>query len=180
MKKLKTIEVDRYEEMDDGIHLKHIGMIKAEDAFRQLKNHLEEVGLLPDEYFSPSFYYLSEMDELPKYRTAVCHVDWGGSEGIYLDISMLHYEDNQIKLDSFATGKTLDSSGEAFLRMSRIAAECSMMLNGRGDIVRMPDNAYETQMEETNIPNSLNNKIHLAQEQITAGNTDAEKSLQER
>jgi hypothetical protein len=120
------------------------------------------------------------MDELPKYRTAVCHVDWGGSEGIYLDISMLHYKDNQIKLDSFATGKTLDSSGEAFLHMSRIAAECSMMLNGRGEIVRMPDNAYETQMEQTNTPNSLDNKIHLAQEQITAGNTDAEKSLQER
>lgn len=179
MKKLKTIEVDRYEKMDDGIHVKHIGMIKAEDAFKQLTKHLEEVGLLPDEYFSPS-YYLNEMDELPDYRTAICHVDWGGSEGIYLDISLLHYENNQMKLNSFATGKTLDSSGEAFLRMSRIAAECSMMLNGRGEIVRMPDNAYETQIEQEHTPSSLDSKIGFAQEQITAGNKDAAKLLQER
>ena len=96
MKELKTIEVDRYERMDDGVHLKHVGMIKAEDAFDQLEKHLEEVGLLPDEYFSPS-YSLYGMDDLPNYRTAICHVDWGGNEGIYLNISLLHYEDNQIR-----------------------------------------------------------------------------------
>lgn len=175
MKKLKTIEVDRYEKMDDGIHIKHVGMIKAKDAFKQLETHLEEVGLLPDEYFSPS-YSLYGMDDLPDYRTAICHVDWGGNEGIYLDISMLHYEGNQIKLDTFATGKTLDSSGEAFLRMSRIAAECSMMLNGRGTIVRMPDHAYEADtMQQTTDTLTLAARIDNAQAQTISGSPISEK-----
>lgn len=180
MEKLKTIDVDRYEKTADGCYFKHVGMIKAEDAFDQLEKHLEEVGLLPDEYFSPS-YSLYGMDDLPNYRTAICHVDWGGNEGIYLNISLLHYKDNQINLDTFATGKTLDSSGEAFLRMSRIAAECSMMLNGRGDIVRMPDHAYEADaIQQTAEAPSLAARIDNAQAQTISGTPISEKSEQIR
>lgn len=142
MIELKTIESERYEKMEDQIHVKQVGMIQAKEAFQQLKDHLEKVGLLPDEYFIPSFRCNPE-EELPDFNTAICHTDWGSNEGIYLDIALQYTEDHEPKLLSFATGKTLDSSGEAFLRMSRIAAECSMMLNGRGFIVKVPERFYE-------------------------------------
>lgn len=143
MVEIKTIESDRYEKAEDGIHVKYVGMIKAQDAFDQLKAHLEKVGLLPDEYFNLNDWKWKGETELPCYIRASCDVNWGGSEGIYLDISLLHRENNEIKYFSFATGKTLGETGDDFLRMSRIAAECSMMLNGRGSIVRVSESAYD-------------------------------------
>lgn len=143
MIEIKTIESDRYEKAEDGIHVKHDGMIRAQDAFDQLKAHLEKVGLLPDEYFNSNDWRWKEEEELPDYIRASCDVNWGGSEGIYLDISLLYRENNEIKYFPFATGKTLGRSGDDFLRMSRIAAECSMMLNGRGSIVKVSENAYD-------------------------------------
>ena len=143
MVEIKTIETDRYENMDDGIHVKHVGMIKAQDAFDQLKAHLEKVGLLPDEYFDSNAWSWKGEQELPNYIRASCDVNWGGSEGIYFDISLLYRENNEIKRFNLATGKTLGETGDDYLKMSRIAAECSMMLNGRGSLVRVSENAYE-------------------------------------
>lgn len=40
--------------------------------------------------------------------------------------------DTQLQFIRFATGKTLEESRDAFLRMHRIAGECTLMLNGRG------------------------------------------------
>ncbi len=139
---IQTIETERYEEQANHL-LKYVGMITGREAFEQLKNHLSEVGLLPDEYFSPSFQ-LNMEEELPEYITAICHVDWGGSEGIYADISLLTRDpiSREQKLIPFATGKTLDSGGDSFLHMSRIAAECSMMLNGRGCLVKVSNRYY--------------------------------------
>lgn len=142
MIKLQTIECDKYEKMEDNIHVRRVGMITGREAFNLLSTHLENVSLLPDEYFSPSVF--SNLDtELPDFRDAICHTNWGGSEGIYIDITLRYIEDGQTKYYPFATGKTLESNGDAFLKMSRIAAECSMMLNGRGCMVRVSENAYE-------------------------------------
>ena len=132
---IKTIELDRWSEPVDG-RVKHLGMITAGEAFAALESHLENVGLVPDEYFELSVGVKKDA-ELPYFHTADCHVNWGSNEGIYLDIALLAWNDADGRTDMFRfiTGKTLDPSGDAFLRMSRIAAECSMMLNGRGDTV---------------------------------------------
>ena len=132
---VQTIEVDRWSEPVDG-RVKHLGMITAKEAFDALESHLESVGLVPDEYFTLSVG-VKGSQELPNFHTADCHVNWGTNEGIYLDISLLTWNDAEGRSDSFhfVTGKTLDASGDAFLMMSRIAAECSMMLNGRGRVV---------------------------------------------
>lgn len=143
MFEIKTIECEKYEKVEGSKNLvKCVGMITGQEAFDQLRDHLERFGMLPDEYFMQS--HEPEMQrQLPDFNTAICQVDWGGSEGIYLDISLLYYENRERKFMNFATGKTLDESGDAFLKMSRIAAECSMMLNGRGSIVKVSENAYE-------------------------------------
>lgn len=140
MRELHTLEVDKWEPGSRPGTVKHAGMISPQDAFDQLKKHLESVGLLPEEYFHGNDSCWKENGferELPDYLQAECFVNWGGSEGIYLDICLLFRDENRrLERLPFATGKTLGASGDDFLRMSRIAAECSMMLNGRGAVVR--------------------------------------------
>lgn len=129
---IKTIEVDRWSEPDAQRRVKHIGMIKAKDAFDQLEKHLKEHGLLPDEYFLFSEESFRDgMEDLPNYDQAVCQVNFGASEGIYLDIA-LEIPGEKGRFKSFATGKTLSEHADAYRHMSRIAGECSLLLNGRG------------------------------------------------
>lgn len=138
---VKTIETDKYERIEGTNRVKFIGMITADEAFTQLKEHLEKVNLLPDEYFSINFS--AEGRNLPNFDTAICYVSWGGSEGIYVDIDLRYFEQGELRMFNLATGKTLGESGDAYIKMSRIAAECSMMLNGRGSIVKVSEKNYE-------------------------------------
>lgn len=117
-------------------------MITAGECFKRLKNHLEETGLMPDEYFSLSWNIYEHM-ELPEYKRAVCSANWGGSEGIYLDVSLEYIEDSELKSMRMMVGKTLGTSGEDYMIMSRVAAECSLMLNGEGYIYKVPEESYQ-------------------------------------
>lgn len=132
MATIKSFEVDRWSERDENGRMKHIGMLKLGEVFEMLKEHLINMDMLPDEYFLIGRDW-NEDRELPEYDYAVCVPNFGGSEGIYLDITLVYRDEHEQKcyLD-FATGKTLEESADAFLKMARIAAECSLMLNGRG------------------------------------------------
>ena len=66
-------------------------------------------------------------------------LSYGGSEGIYLDISLNTASGSQ----SFITGKTLSEDVESFLNMSRAAAECNLMLNGNGSVKALPRDIAE-------------------------------------
>jgi hypothetical protein len=133
MATIKSFEVDRWSEKDEKGRVKHVGMLKMREVFEMLKEHLLSKDMLPDEYFLMSQNDWNEDRELPEYDYALCVPNYGGSEGIYLDISLV-YQDEQERTRHlrFATGKTLEESADAFLKMARIAAECSLMLNGRG------------------------------------------------
>lgn len=134
MAKIKTFDLDRWSEPDEQHRVRHIGMANAEETFRKLELHLKSLDLLPDEYFLYDGDRSAELkDELPDFEYALCVPNFGVSEGIYLDINLVCRDhDGKQKYIDFATGKTLDESGDAFLHMHRIAAECSLMLNGRG------------------------------------------------
>lgn len=137
MRELKTLEVDRWAPSEKKGMVKHVGMISPQEAFDALKEHLKSVDLMPDEYFNSNAWSWKDEKELPEYLQANCNVHWGHSEGIYLDIALLyHDETGELQQFNFATGKTLGNTGDDYLRMSRIASECSMMLNGRGKTVR--------------------------------------------
>lgn len=73
------------------------------------------------------------------WRDFTCNVSYGGSEGIYLDISLNTASGSQ----SFITGKTLSEDVESFLNMSRAAAECNLMLNGNGSLMALPQDISE-------------------------------------
>lgn len=165
MATIKSFEVDRWSEKDGKGRVKHIGMRKMGEVFEMLKEHLLSKGMLPDEYFLISQNDWNEDRELPDYDYAICVPNYGGSEGIYLDISMV-YDDEQKQRQHmrFATGKTLEESADAFLKMAKIAAECSLMLNGRGsryvksdvDISLNPKQAlYLTDLLEKKSANSM-------------------------
>ena len=143
IREFKTLDTQIYAPAGDGIHVKLVGMMKAGEAFDALEKHLESVGLLPDEYFLSGMF--DEKQELPNYYEAICNTNWGGNEGIYIDISLLYKEEDRgpLKFFKLATGKTLSSSGDAFILMSRIAAECSMMLNGFGAVVKVTETEQE-------------------------------------
>ena len=134
MARIRSFNLDRWSEPDEQRRVRHIGMADARETFEKLKKHLEATGLLPDEYFLFDGEYETQLKgELPNFDHALCVPNYGASEGIYLDISLVcRNEDGSRKFIPFATGKTLEESGDAFLRMHRIAGECSLLLNGRG------------------------------------------------
>lgn len=50
--KLKTIDIDKYEPIPDKPgRCRAVGQASKQEIFDQLKDHLEYVGMLPDEYF---------------------------------------------------------------------------------------------------------------------------------
>lgn len=130
MAKIQTFELDRWSEPDEKRRVHHIGMADAKETFDKLQTHLEAKGLLPDDYF----LYSDELSgELPEFDIALCIPNFGASEGIYLDISLACRDRDGVGyFQSFATGKTLGETADDYFRMFRIAAECSLMLNGRG------------------------------------------------
>lgn len=133
MEKIRTFELDRWSEPDEQHRVRHIGMADAKKTFEKLETHLKEKGMLPDEYFLYNVDMRTKARELPDFNFARCVPNFGGSEGIYLDIDLIYCdEDGEQKSLRFATGKTLQEGADAFFWMSRIAAECSLMLNGRG------------------------------------------------
>lgn len=149
MANIASFDVDYWSEPDKQGRVTHIGMVGKQELFRKLNEHLEIKNMVPDEYFLAGDYIWGDEEELPNYDEALCIPRFGDSEGIYLDISLVYQEDGERRYMRFASGKTLDESADAFLRMSRVAAECSLLLNGRGshykksctEVIMHPDEA---------------------------------------
>lgn len=129
----KTIDCGIWTEPDEKNRIRKIDMRSYQEVFEELKSRLEDAGLMPDEYFKMSSSIRAD-EKMPDFNEAVCHVNYGGSEGIYFNI-ILAYTDNNEKrthFKDFATGKTLGETTADYYRMSLIAGECSMLLNGNG------------------------------------------------
>lgn len=128
----RTIEQSIWSKPDEKGRVRKIAQRSNGEVFNELKSRLEETGLMPDEYFSMSSY-INENDKIPDFYEAECYVNYGGSEGICLDVDLKYIspDGNRMKTN-FATGKTLGEKTSDFYRMSLIAGECSMLLNGDG------------------------------------------------
>ncbi|MGN1339849.1 MAG: hypothetical protein ACI4WS_06120 [Oscillospiraceae bacterium] len=138
---LKPIEIDKYESDPDHPNLCHkTGQITYQEAFDQLKDHLEYLGMLPSEYFELSPDVFRPEDPVPdNWCDFTSNAVFGSSEGIFLDI----YLNTSDGTKRFATGKTLNASTESYIWMSRIAAECNLMLNGNGCEMLMPQDVRD-------------------------------------
>lgn len=143
-RKIKTIDMNIYSEPDDKGRVKAVDTKNAQKVFDELQAHLQKYDMLPDEYFLLSSS-MSETTKIPEDADFICHTNYG-CEGVYVDIT---YLDDDNRLQRFATGKTLSDDGNAFLKMSRMATECNMMLNGYGNEVTydvekdLPQNVFK-------------------------------------
>lgn len=124
---------------------------KAKEVFDDLCEILTKEGLFPDEYF---LLDLKPEQLFPDVDSMYCFAEWGGSEGIYLNVKILSYDEDAhtIKDIRFATGKTLIETTEAFDRMQYIAGYIYRLLMGDGQIhpryVLIPNQAAERNQEQ--------------------------------
>ena len=81
----------------------------AQEVFEELKHRLESQGYLPDEYFLLDYEWENGR-KVPENAGIFCTTDYGGSEGVYLDVYLKWCENGKPVTRSFITGKTLGES----------------------------------------------------------------------
>jgi hypothetical protein len=115
----------------------------AQDVFDELVAHLTSIGRMPDEYFSLWMDW-KDGKPFPKDATISSEVTYGGSEGIYLDISIAYKKDvyehsretgnlgwhNRTVKERFATGKTLGEGNDDLDRMNLVASSVTAAFYG--------------------------------------------------
>ncbi len=100
----------------------YVGQRKAEDVFNDLTEYLKKEKIYPDEYFLLNRHFEGGA-VIPRVEDVICYAQWGGSEGIYLEVEFVirnESGDSSVRVN-FATGKTLGETGEDFDRMQYIA-----------------------------------------------------------
>ena len=131
---MKQIEFERWEpDAENPRKLKYAGQRTAEDVFHELEAHLDSVGYLPDEYLLLDSRWQNGR-EMPRDANFFCKTDYGGSEGIYLDVFLEWYEDSQRKTEHFMTGKTLSESGADLDRMFLISSAITKAFRGDNSV----------------------------------------------
>ena len=131
---MKQIEFERWEpDAENPRKLNYAGQRAAEDVFHELEAQLDSVGYLPDEYLLLDRRWQNGR-EMPRDAGFFCRTDYGGSEGIYLDMFLEWYEDSQRRTEHFMTGKTLGESGADMDRMFLISPAITKAVRGDNSI----------------------------------------------
>ena len=131
---MKQIEFERWEpDAENPRRLTYAGQRTAEDVFHELEARLDSVGYLPDEYLLLDRRWQNGR-EMPRDAGFFCRTDYGGSEGIYLDMFLEWYEDSQRKTEHFMTGKTLGEGGADMDRMSLISSAITKAIRGDNSV----------------------------------------------
>lgn len=132
---MKQIEFERWEpDAENPRRLTYAGQRTAEDVFHELEARLDSVGYLPDEYLLLDNRWQNGR-EIPKSADFFCKTDYGGSEGIYLDVFLEWYEDSQRRTEHFMTGKTLGESDADMDRMSLISSAITKAIRGDNSVL---------------------------------------------
>ena len=129
---MKVIEMERWKPSEDNPRkLEYACQRTAEEVFQELKYRLESMGYLPDEYFLMDDHW-EKGREIPKDADIFCTTDYGGSEGVYLDVYLKWYDQKQGKgiTEKFITGKTLGENGNDLDRMFLISAAITKAFHG--------------------------------------------------
>lgn len=121
---MKIIETQNWEAIPEKPHfVRVVSQRKAMEVFRELEAALRAADLYPDEYFLIDHDYEDETKDFPVLRDILCYAQWGGNEGIYLEVELVVYdkEKNACRRKNFATGKTLAEDSASYDRMQYIA-----------------------------------------------------------
>lgn len=129
---MNVIELERWKPSEtDPRRLEYAGQPTAAEVFQELKHRLESMGYLPDEYFLMDTEWENGR-KIPKEADIFCTTDYGGSEGVYLDVYLKWYDEEQKKsiTKSFITGKTLGENGNDLDRMFLISSAITKAFHG--------------------------------------------------
>ena len=129
---MDMIELERWKPSEeDPRKLEYAGQPTAQEVFEELKYRLESMGYLPDEYFLMDSHWENGR-EIPRDADIFCTTDYGSSEGVYLDVYLKWYDENQKKsiTKSFITGKTLGENGNDLDRMFLISSAITKAFHG--------------------------------------------------
>lgn len=120
---MKPIETELWKPSPhDPGKLGYAGQRSALEVFQELHYRLDNMGYLPDEYFLLA-HDLRDGAEFPRDAYLYCTTDYGGNEGIYVDVHLrVPQEGGGTTTRNFATGKTLGESGPDLDRMHLIAS----------------------------------------------------------
>ena len=131
---MKQIEFERWiQDAENPRKLTYAGQRTAEEVFHELEAQLDSVGYLPDEYLLLDSRWQNGR-EIPKGADFFCKTDYGGSEGIYLDVYLEWQEGDKPKRECFITGKTLGESGADLDRMFLISSAITKAFRGDNSV----------------------------------------------
>ena len=159
---MKQIDIENWDKSPENPRESvYLGQRQAQEVFAELKHRLESVGMLPDEYFLLDSQW-ENGKEIPKNAVIFSTVQYGGSEGIYLNVSISWYEklnkglteeprtsaESKKHIQCFATGKTLGESESHLDRMYLTASAVNKALysnepHARYVVVGGADNAAD-------------------------------------
>ena len=129
---MKIIEFEKWTPSAEDPHKReYAGQRTAQEVFEELKHRLESQGYLPDEYFLMDQHWENGR-KVPKDADIFCTTDYGGSEGVYLDVYLKWFDEQQQKsvTKSFITGKTLGENGNDLDRMFLISSAITKAFHG--------------------------------------------------
>ncbi|HBR07485.1 MAG TPA: hypothetical protein DD735_01160 [Clostridiales bacterium] len=127
---MKAIPLEIWQPAPDNPRmLTRTGQRTAQEVFAELKQRLDSLGYLPDEYFELGMEW-ENGKEIPAGADIFVTTDYGSSEGIYLDVYLKWYEDNKPVTKSFITGKTLGDTGADMDRMFLISSAITKAFHG--------------------------------------------------
>lgn len=129
---MESIKLEHWEpDPANKRYVRYVSQQRAEEAFLELKQRLDSMGMLPDEYFLMDTEWENGR-EIPKGADVFVTTDYGASEGVYLDGYLKWYEDGKSVIKSFFTGKTLGNTGADLDRMFLIASAITKAFHGDG------------------------------------------------
>ena len=127
---MEQIELERWKaSAENPRKIQYEGQRTAQEVYAELKDRLDSMGFLPDEYFLMSADWENGR-EIPEGADIFCTTDYGNSEGIYLDVYLKWHEEGKPITKSFITGKTLGESGSDMDRMFLIASAITKAFHG--------------------------------------------------
>ena len=127
---MNVIELERWApSAEDSRKLVYAGQPAAEEVFEELKHRLEGMGYLPDEYFLLDDAWENGR-KIPNDADIFCTTDYGGSEGVYLNVYLKWPENGKPVIKNFITGKTLGENGNDLDRMFLISSAITKAFHG--------------------------------------------------
>ncbi len=127
---MECIERERWKsaEGDPGRQV-YEGQRSAAEVFAELCGRLQSQGYLPDAYFLLDGAWANGR-EIPKGADIFCTTEYGGNEGVYIDVYLKWRENEESITSCFATGKTLGESGSDLDRMFLTASAITKAFYG--------------------------------------------------